>query len=125
MSAKGAAPTVKPAPAAQAATPAAMPASGSIRYVSTEGVELHEPGFHGADAPRLEKVDLGALRAMENAHTALNNEWRPPQQEEMAAKGTPVTPMFTAAQLREAMILKEVLDAPVSRRHGMRRTYGR
>ncbi len=124
-----AAPTAQPPrPVAQAvATPAAMPAAGSIRYVSTEGVELHEPGFHGEKPPRLERVDLGAIRAKENAHTAHNGEWRPPQEEEIEIQtgSASAAPMLTAAQMREAMILKEVLDAPVARRQRMRRTYGR
>ena len=114
--------------AATAATPAAAPGSLPAAPVYTsaegtasgEGTEVHEPGFHGE---RLKKVDLGALRAKENAHTAGNLKWTPPEEtevrrEDLHARRSSVS----AQQLRQAVIMKEILDAPVSRR---RRKYGR
>ena len=41
-----------------------------------------------------------------------------------AARSAPA-PRYTARQLREAFVMKEILDAPVSRRHGGRMPYGR
>ena len=114
--------------AATAATPAAAPGSLPAAPVyasaegtaSGEGTEVHEPGFHGE---RLKKVDLGALRAQENAHTAANLAWTPPEETEVRRETLkPAKPTVAAEQLRQAVILKEILDAPVSRR---RRKYGR
>ena len=103
------------------------PAAGSLAYASTEGVEMHAPGFHGSQAPRLEKVDLGALRAQENAHTAGNADWSLPNESRPVIETVQpqAHPRYTAAQLRDAMIMKEILDAPLSRRQGVRRSYGR
>lgn len=90
---------------------------------SDEGREGHAPGFHGE---RLKKVDLGALRARENAHTAGNLDWKAPEETVLERKaGADGRPSVTAAQLRQAVILKEILDAPVSRRRRTGRTYGR
>lgn len=90
---------------------------------SDEGKEGHAPGFHGE---RLKKVDLGALRAKENAHTAGNLDWKAPEETVLERKaGADGQPAVTAAQLRQAVILKEILDAPVSRRRRTGRTYGR
>lgn len=114
-------------PPTPARSPQAAPASGSLAYASTEGVELHAPGFHGTASPRLEKVDLGAQRARENAHTAANADWKLPNETRLVTQTVQpqAHPRYTAAQLREAFIMKEILDAPVSRRQGMRRNYGR
>lgn len=114
--------------AATAATPAAAPGSLPAAPVyasaegaaSGEGTEVHEPGFHGE---RLKKVDLGALRAQENAHTAGNLMWTPPEETEVRREDLRAgRSAVSAQQLRQAVIMKEILDAPVSRR---RRKYGR
>lgn len=90
---------------------------------SSEGTEGHAPGFHGE---RLKKVDLGALRAQENAHTADNLTWKAPEETVLERKaGADGRPSATAAQLRQAVVMKEILDAPVSRRRRTGRTYGR
>ena len=87
---------------------------------SSEGTEGHAPGFHGE---RLKKVDLGALRAQENAHTAGNLMWTPPEETEVRREDLSAgRSAVSAQQLRQAVIMKEILDAPVSRR---RRKYGR
>ena len=72
---------------------------GSLHYVSHEGVELHEDGFHGQNrANRTEPADVI-----------------------FAESG----PRVTAEQMRNALIMKEILDAPVSRRGARGRRYGR
>ena len=132
---KQANPSVQAAPyafeairSATAATPAAAPGSLPAAPVyasaegaaSGEGTEVHEPGFHGE---RLKKVDLGALRAQENAHTAGNLMWTPPEETEVRREDLSAgRSAVSAQQLRQAVIMKEILDAPVSRR---RRKYGR
>lgn len=72
---------------------------GSLHYVSHEGVELHEDGFHGQNrADRTGPADVI-----------------------FAESG----PRVTAEQMRNALIMKEILDAPVSRRGARGRRYGR
>lgn len=72
---------------------------GSLHYVSHEGVELHEDGFHGQNyANRTDPADVI-----------------------FAESG----PRVTAEQMRNALIMKEILDAPVSRRGARGRRYGR
>lgn len=72
---------------------------GSLHYVSHEGVELHEDGFHGQNrANRTNPADVI-----------------------FAESG----PRVTAEQMRNALIMKEILDAPVSRRGARGRRYGR
>lgn len=72
---------------------------GSLHYVSHEGVELHEDGFHGQNrSDRTEPADVI-----------------------FAESG----PRVTAEQMRNAWIMKEILDAPVSRRGARGRRYGR
>ena len=72
---------------------------GSLHYVSHEGVELHEDGFHGQNrANRTEPANVI-----------------------FAESG----PRVTAEQMRNALIMKEILDAPVSRRGARGRRYGR
>ncbi len=72
---------------------------GSLHYVSHEGVELHEDGFHGQNhANRTGPADVI-----------------------FAESG----PRVTAEQMRNALIMKEILDAPVSRRGARGRRYGR
>ena len=72
---------------------------GSLHYVSHEGVELHEDGFHGQNrANRINPADVI-----------------------FAESG----PRVTAEQMRNALIMKEILDAPVSRRGARGRRYGR
>ena len=69
---------------------------GSLHYVSHEGVELHEDGFHGQNrANRTEPADV------------------------IFAESGP------REQMRNALIMKEILDAPVSRRGARGRRYGR
>ena len=72
---------------------------GSLHYVSHEGVELHEDGFHGQN--RANRTD--------------------PADAIFAESG----PRVTAEQMRNALIMKEILDAPVSRRGARGRRYGR
>lgn len=105
---------------------------------SAEGIEFHPPGFHGeaktAEKPRvsgsmekkpLEKADLGAERAKQNAHTAANADWAAPEAEaQPVQKQAQGKPMFTPKQLRDAFIMQEILDEPVSRRKGIKRGYG-
>lgn len=109
--------------------------SAQMPFDPTEGVAFHPPGFHGDEKPRvnrsmerkpLEKEDLGAQRARQNAHTAANAEWKAPVQgnDEMQEKAQGSKPMFTPKQLRDAFIMQEILDEPVSRRKGIRRGYG-
>lgn len=74
-------------------------AQGSLHYVSHEGVELHEDGFHGQNrANRTGPADVI-----------------------FAESG----PRVTAEQMRNALIMKEILDAPVSWRGARGRRYGR
>lgn len=63
---------------------------GSLHYVSHEGVELHEDGFHGQN--RANRTDPADVIFAESG------------------------PRVTAEQMRNALIMKEILDAPVSRR---------
>ena len=118
-------------PAVQTAPSAQMP------FHPTEGIPFHPPGFHG-DAPEtprvsgsmekkpLEKADLGAERARQNAHTAKNADWKPIEESDKTANtaATERKPMFTPKQLRDAFIMQEILDEPVSRRKGIKRGYG-
>ena len=61
---------------------------GSLHYVSHEGVELHEDGFHGQN--RANRTDPADVIFAESG------------------------PRVTAEQMRNALIMKEILDAPVS-----------
>ena len=72
---------------------------GSLHYVSHEGVELHEDGFHGQN--RANRTDPADVIFAESG------------------------PRVTAEQMRNAWIMKEILDAPVSRRGARGRRYGR
>ena len=72
---------------------------GSLHYVSHEGVELHEDGFHGQN--RANRTDPADVIFAESG------------------------PRVTAEQMRSALIMKEILDAPVSRRGARGRRYGR
>lgn len=72
---------------------------GSLHYVSHEGVELHEDGFHGQN--RTNRTDPADVIFAESG------------------------PRVTAEQMRNALIMKEILDAPVSRRGARGRRYGR
>ena len=72
---------------------------GSLHYVSHEGVELHEDGFHGQN--RANRTDPADVIFAESG------------------------PRVTAEQMRNALIMKEILDAPVSRRGARGRRYGR
>ena len=72
---------------------------GSLHYVSHEGVELHENGFHGQN--RANRTDPADVIFAESG------------------------PRVTAEQMRNALIMKEILDAPVSRRGARGRRYGR
>lgn len=72
---------------------------GSLHYVSHEGVELHEDGFHGQN--RADRTDPADVIFAESG------------------------PRVTAEQMRNALIMKEILDAPVSRRGARGRRYGR
>lgn len=72
---------------------------GSLHYVSHEGVELHEDGFHGQN--RANRTDPANVIFAESG------------------------PRVTAEQMRNALIMKEILDAPVSRRGARGRRYGR
>ena len=72
---------------------------GSLHYVSHEGVELHEDGFHGQN--RANRTDPADVIFVESG------------------------PRVTAEQMRNAWIMKEILDAPVSRRGARGRRYGR
>lgn len=72
---------------------------GSLHYVSHEGVELHEDGFHGQN--RTNRTDPADVIFAESG------------------------PRVTAEQMRNAWIMKEILDAPVSRRGARGRRYGR
>ena len=72
---------------------------GSLHYVSHEGVELHEEGFHGQN--RTNRTDPADVIFAESG------------------------PRVTAEQMRNALIMKEILDAPVSRRGARGRRYGR
>lgn len=72
---------------------------GSLHYVSHEGVELHEDGFHGQNRPN--RTDPADVIFAESG------------------------PRVTAEQMRNALIMKEILDAPVSRRGARGRRYGR
>ena len=124
-------PVVKPA------QPVMQPANMPFR--PTEGIPFHPPGFHGdekkPEPPRasgsmekkpLEKADLGAERAKQNAHTAQNLNWTAPKEDAVPAeeKAVQQRPMFTPKQLRDAFIMQEILDEPVSRRKGIKRGYG-
>lgn len=108
--------------------PRATPPQGSLKAETTEGMELHPAGFHGErPGAQLEKVDLEALRAQENEHTAGNLNWMASETgtEETARARSAAQPMVTAQQLRNAFVMQEILDAPVSRRQRVRRSYGR
>ena len=124
-----------PAPAQPITAPAAPITQTPTVHI--EGMEFHPPGFHGElkqepvresgsmEKKPLEKVDLGAERAKQNVHTAANANWKAPQEEEkMMEKQAQRKPMFTPKQLRDAFIMQEILDEPVSRRKGIRRGYG-
>ena len=129
-------------PAAQPAQPITRPVqpvakpvqSANMPFSPTEGIPFHPPGFHGDEKPRtsgsmekkpLEKTDLGAERARQNAHTAQNLNWTAPQEQaETEQKAVKQQPMFTPKQLRDAFIMQEILDEPVSRRKGIKRGYG-
>ena len=110
-----------------------------MAFTPTEGVAFHPPGFHGDEKPDvkprtsgsmekkpLEKTDLGAERARQNAHTAQNLNWTAPAEETVQRQPASAQrkPMFTAQQLRNAFIMQEILDEPVSRRKEKRRGYG-
>ena len=105
-----------------------------MAFDPTEGVAFHPPGFHGDEKPNsgsmerkpLEKTDLGAERARQNAHTAQNLNWTAPAEETVHKQTASAErkPMFTAQQLRNAFIMQEILDEPVSRRKEKRRGYG-
>ena len=110
-----------------------------MEFKPTEGVAFHPPGFHGDEKPEvksrvsgsmekkpLEKTDLGADRARQNAHTAQNLSWTAPAEETVQRQPASAQrkPMFTAQQLRNAFIMQEILDEPVSRRKEKRRGYG-
>ena len=106
-----------------------------MSFAPTEGIPFHPPGFHGDEKPRvsgsmekkpLQKADLGAERAAQNAHTAQNLAWTAPKEttEQKQSKAAQRSPMFTPKQLRDAFIMQEILDEPVSRRKGIKRGYG-
>lgn len=123
---------------AQAAAPVPQPPqSAQMPFHPTEGVAFHPPGFHGDESdkkPRvsgsmvkkpLEKADLGAERAKQNAHTAVNAQWSAPKEAHGTQEQKPARrPMYTAKQLRNAFIMQEIIDVPVSRRKGIKRGYG-
>ena len=130
-------------PAAQPAKPITRPAQPAVQptvqpanmpFSPTEGIPFHPPGFHGDEKPRtsgsmekkpLEKADLGAERARQNAHTAQNLNWTAPQEQtETEQKAVKQQPMFTPKPLRDAFIVREILDEPVSLRKGIKRGYG-
>lgn len=92
-------------------------------FVPTEGVEFHSSGFHGGSL-HMEPEDLGKLRAMQSGYTAQNLNWKAPEVQ-VFADNAKHTPLFTSAQLRQAVVMSEILDAPISRRRGVKRTYGR
>lgn len=120
-------PSSKP-PRPTGSLPAAPVYASAEGTAGSEGTEGHAPGFHGErlQAARLEKQDLGALRARQNAHTAENLNWKPPEETQLRAqKAQGGRAAFTPAQLRQAVIMKEIFDAPLSRRTRTGRTYGR
>lgn len=92
-------------------------------FVPTEGVEFHSSGFHGGSL-HMEPQDLGKLRAMQNDYTAQNLNWKAPEVQ-VFAENAKHTPLFTSTQLKQAVVMSEILDAPISRRRGVKRTYGR
>ena len=113
-----------PAPQRGGAAPGA---AGSIAYVSPEGKEVHAPGFHGEKPPLLAMLDLEELDQIREAERARMARAAAAAESAMpleAARSAPA-PRYTARQLREAFVMKEILDAPVSRRHGGRMPYGR
>lgn len=110
-----------------------------MTFTPTEGIPFHPPGFHGKETPKqpprvsgsmekkpLVKEDLGAQRAAQNAHTAQNLNWEAPKEAQTEQKTAEAKrrPMFTPGQLRDAFIMQEILDEPVSRRKGIKRGYG-
>ena len=113
-----------PPPKGTAAAP--LRPSGSIAYDSPEGKEIHAPGFHGEKPPLLAMLDLEELDQIREAErarmarAAKEERAQPPE-----AARTADRPRYTPQQLREALVMKEILDAPVSRRHGGRMPYGR
>ena len=100
--------------------------AGSLAYASPEGKEVHAPGFHGEKPPLLAMLDLNELdeiRAAARAQTAHTVEQDAANPVSIAQPAP--HPRYSAAQLREAFVMKEILDAPVSRRAGGRMPYGR
>ena len=86
-------------PRIQDAPPPQVQPEGSLNYVSHEGEELHEDGFHGQN--HIAKTGPAGVIFAENG------------------------PRISAEQMRNAFIMKEILDAPVSRRGARGRRYGR
>ena len=114
-----------PAPQRGGAAPGA---AGSIAYVSPEGKEVHAPGFHGEKPPLLAMLDLEELDQIREAERARMARAAAAAESAMPleAARSASAPRYTARQLREAFVMKEILDAPVSRRrHGGRMPYGR
>ena len=126
-------PAAKARPAAPAAAPERRPVlpskkpprrtkpSGSLAYASPEGKEVHAPGFHGPARAEKTMMDFGEL---DRLHEADRARQAADAAQVLAAPQRVSQPRYTASQLREAFIMKEILDAPISRR--VRRSpYGR
>lgn len=112
-----------PAPQRGGAAPGA---AGSIAYVSPEGKEVHAPGFHGEKPPLLAMLDLEELDQIREAERArMARAAAAESAMPLEAARSASAPRYTARQLREAFVMKEILDAPVSRRHRGRMPYGR
>ena len=95
--------------------------SGSLAYASPEGKEVHAPGFHGPARAEKTMMDFGEL---DRLHEADRARQAAEAAQVLAAPQRVSQPRYTASQLREAFIMKEILDAPISRR--VRRSpYGR
>ena len=71
----------------------------------------------------LDLEELDQIREAERARMARAAAAESAMPREAARSAS--APRYTARQLREAFVMKEILDAPVSRRHGGRMPYGR
>lgn len=91
-----------------------------------EGFSTMQP--RALEREELKVVDLGKQRAMEQRVNTQSmsqlpaDQWMPPEETAFyggsSRKGTSAA--YNPAQLREAIILKEILDAPISRRRARR-----
>ena len=96
-------------------------------YLTPKETPKQPPRVSGSmEKKPLVKEDLGAQRAAQNAHTAQNLNWEAPKEAQTEQKTAEAKrrPMFTPGQLRDAFIMQEILDEPVSRRKGIKRGYG-